>query len=261
MYYGLKDVNLSYGKKKILNNFTLEFEKGLITALVGKNGSGKSTILKALVGSLKPESGDIILEDVSFHNYKRKDIARKIGYLPQSQEVINDIDVYTLVSYGRYPYKNLGFNLNAEDKKKIDEALVLVGLKDKEYESLKNLSGGERQRAWLGMILVQEAKILILDEPTTYLDITYQIEVLELIKKLKEEYGLTIILVLHDLNLTARYADKVVMMKDGMKKYEGNIREILNHKNLYEIFEISMQILEDEINHVPYFIPMKEDVK
>jgi iron complex transport system ATP-binding protein len=164
--------------------------------------------------------------------------------------------VRTLVSYGRYPHGKFGKGLTLEDKKIVDETLAFTGLTDLQFQTLSTLSGGERQRAWIAMAICQRTEILILDEPTTYLDISYQVEVLELVQKLNRQFGTTIIMVLHDLNLAARYSDKLYAIKNRGVHSEGCPKEIITCENLYEVFEINAEIFEDKINGCPYFIPL-----
>ena len=257
MYLGLKNVTIKYDKRTVIDNLSLEIEKGKITALIGKNGAGKSTIIKALSGAIKPIDGDAILEDKRLREYKGKEIAKMIGYLPQIADEFLDMDVYTMVSYGRFPHKKLGFSLNDYDRDLINKALKQVGLIDYRDKPLCKLSGGERQRAWIAMILVQESKILILDEPTTYLDIGFSLELLNLIRRLNKELGLTILMSLHDINLATSYADNTIMLQDGRVAYEGPTKEVINSHNLEEIFDSSMKSICD--NDMTYFIPYRKE--
>ncbi len=185
-----------------------------------------------------------------------KFIAQKIAYLAQVHPSPPDIDVRTLVSYGRYPYTKFGRGLTAVDGEVIDRVLQMTGLMTLQHQVLSTLSGGERQRAWIAMTICQEPEILILDEPTTYLDISYQVEVLELIRRLNREMGITIIMVLHDLNLAARYSDRLYAIKDGGLCASGRPAEVLTRQNLKEIFQIDAVVYQDEINHCPFFIPL-----
>lgn len=257
MYFGFKDISIKYGKKQILSNVNINFPKGKIITLIGKNGCGKSSLLKTISHSVTPCSGCVMYENKPIAKYKSKEIAKKIAYLPQVHYSPPDIDVRTLVSYGRYPHTKFGRGMTLEDKYIIDETLKFTGLEALQGQILSTLSGGERQRAWIAMAICQKPEILILDEPTTYLDISYQVEVLELVRKLNTEFGITIIMVLHDLNLAARYSDKLYIIKDGDVYAEGYPEDIITTKNLYDVFEIEAEIFEDKINQCPFFIPQK----
>lgn len=257
MYFEFRNISINYGKKKVLNDVSLMFKKGTISTIIGQNGCGKSSLLRTLSRKVKYSGGYIILEDKEIKTYNRKVLAKKIAYLPQIHDAPSDIDVRTLVSYGRYPHMKFGKTLSRTDNEIIDFALEAAGLKHLEFCSTNTLSGGERQRAWIAMTICQQPEILILDEPTTYLDISYQVEVLELVKKLNREMGLTIIMVLHDLNLAARYSDYLYAIKDNTLFGVGTPKEIITKKNLEEIFKIKATILNDEDNNCPFFIPQK----
>ncbi|MBQ9764781.1 MAG: ABC transporter ATP-binding protein [Lachnospiraceae bacterium] len=257
MYFGFKNMMIRYGNKTVLEDITTEFPKGSVVTIIGQNGCGKSSLLKTVSKAVTPKSGDILYEDKPLSSYRPKDLAKKIAYLPQVHNSPPDIDVRTLVSYGRYPYSRLGRGLTSDDAKVIDETLALTGLTHLQDRILSTLSGGERQRAWIAMTICQEPEILILDEPTTYLDISYQVEVLELVKHLNQKLGLTIIMVLHDLNLAARYSDYLYAIQGGQLHACGTPREVLTRTNLKHIFNIDANICEDEWNSCPYFIPLK----
>ncbi len=257
MYFGFKDISISYGKREILNKVTLEFEEGKIYSIIGQNGCGKTSLLKLISKVVKQTSGDVYLSEKSLKDIKSKDIAKTIAYVSQYHPDLSDIDVRTLVSYGRYPYKKIGQGTNAEDREIIDKAIKLTNLEALQNNSVSTLSGGERQRAWIAMALAQQPKILILDEPTTYLDISYQIEVLDLISELNKELGITIIMVLHDLNLASRYSDYLYALKDKKVFAYGTPEEVITFENLNEVFNIESKITKDEISNKPYFYPIK----
>lgn len=254
MYFTFEDISISYGKKNVLDHITLEFQKGSINTIIGKNGCGKSSLLKTLTKKVD-YTGRLIFENKELSSYKKKELARRIAYLPQIHSSPEDITVRTLVGYGRYPYTKFGHSLNDEDEKKIDFALEAAGLTHLQHQETQTLSGGERQRAWIAMCICQDPEVLILDEPTTYLDLSYQVEVLELIKKLNQELGITIIMVLHDLNLSARYSDFLYAIKDHKVYQVGKPEEMINEKNLEELFNIKAKVIFDNENRCPYFIP------
>lgn len=257
MYFGFEDILIKYGKKQVLSHVTVSVSKGQVVTLIGKNGCGKSSLLKTVFRAVTPTEGRIVYDGRNINDYKPKELAKKIAYLPQVHFSPPDINVRTLVSYGRYPHTKFGRGLTIEDKDIIDETLAFTGLSKLSDQTLSTLSGGERQRAWLAMSICQKPQILILDEPTTYLDISYQVEVLELIRRLNENYGTTIIMVLHDINLAARYSHRLFAIKDGGVFAEGAPENIVTKENLYSVFEIEAEIFEDKINGCPFFIPQK----
>ncbi len=257
MYFGFKNITINYGKKQVLEDVTLEFKKGSINTIIGQNGCGKSSLLRTLTRKVTFKGDGIIFNDKKISEYNRKEIAKHIAFLPQVHEMPSDIDVKTLVSYGRYPYLKFGHTLSNEDKQMVEYALVSSGIKHLENQIVSTLSGGERQRAWIAMNICQNPEILILDEPTTYLDISYQVEVLELVKKLNKEKGITVIMVLHDLNLASRYSDYLYVIANKKLYTAGCPKDIITEKNLEKIFKIKAKIIKDEDNLCPFFIPSK----
>lgn len=257
MYFGFKDISVSYGKKPVLTGLTLEVPKGKIVTLIGKNGCGKSTLLKVVPRAVTPKSGAAFYMDKALGAYPPKQTAQKIAYLSQIHTSPPDISIRTLVSYGRYPYSVFGRGLSREDGEIIERALALTGLLELQDRIVGTLSGGERQRAWIAMAVAQEPEVLILDEPTTYLDVSYQVEVLELIRRLNRDCGMTILMVLHDLNFAARYSDLLCAIKNGTIHRFGTPKEIITEENLKEIFDIKASVSEDREHACPYFIPDK----
>jgi len=251
------NLNVNYGDKKIVKNISFHIKNGEIATIIGPNGSGKSTLIKAISRCLKPANGNIYLDDTNINDMNNKVIAQKLAVLPQVKNVSSDISVEELVSYGRYPHLKFGKRLSKQDKDIIDWALEKTGLVDMRKRFAVSLSGGERQRAWIAMSLAQKSKILILDEPTTFLDISYQLEVLELVKELNETLGLTVIMVLHDLNQAARYSDKILVLNNGELCNFGKPKDVISICLLKNIFKIDADIYDDKINECLYFIPRK----
>lgn len=251
------NLNIAYGEKLIIKGLDFKVNKGEIVSIIGPNGSGKSTLVKALSRCIKLKSGEIFLNGKNIYKLPSKEVAREIAILPQVKNVLDDISTEELVSYGRYPHLNFGNRIDKNDEEIIHWAIKKTGLEKFKDRYVATLSGGERQRAWIAMALAQEPKILILDEPTTYLDISYQMEILELIKELNESLGLTVIMVLHDLNHAARYSDSIYVLNDGEICKKGSPNEVINSDLLKDIFRIEAHIYSDDINDCPYFIAHK----
>ncbi len=255
MYFGFQDITITFGKRTVLEHVTMEFERGKLTTIIGPNGCGKSSLLKTVSRTVVPTAGGVIFDDRPITSYAPKELARRIAYLPQVHMSPRDIDIRTLVSYGRYPYKKFGQGMTEEDRRIVEETLELTGLSHMGSRLLNKLSGGEKQRAWIAMTICQQPEVLLLDEPITYLDVGYQVEVLELIRELGERLKITIAMVLHDMNFTARYSDQVYIIKDGSVVDHGGPEQTINAKNMERVFRIGGQIIRDEKNHCPLLIP------
>ncbi|ARK21720.1 MULTISPECIES: ABC transporter ATP-binding protein [Sporosarcina] len=229
-----------------LDDVSTSISKGKVTTIIGPNGCGKSTLLSVLSRSNMPKSGTTSLENRDLVMFKPKEFAKKLAIVYQQNEVPKDLTIEKLVSFGRLPHKTLLQRNQQEDQKAIDWALSVTNLTDKRHKDLEALSGGERQRVWIAMALAQQSEILCLDEPTTYLDIYYQIELLELVKSLNEDYGLTIIMVLHDINQAIRYSDEIIMMKNGRIIAEGPPREVITKDVIKEVYGVNAVFKEDD---------------
>lgn len=248
------DLSVGYGEKLILKNLNIEIPDKKITTIIGSNGCGKSTLLKTMTRIISQQSGATILDGENIANQKTKDLARKMAILPQTPESINGLTVGELVSYGRFPYqKGLG-KLTKRDYEVIDWALEVTGTSDYKYRSVDALSGGQRQRVWIAMALAQETEIIFLDEPTTYLDMAHQLEVLKLLQKLNKEQQRTIIMVLHDLNQAARFADYLIALKDGKIIKAGRCEEVIQSEVLKTVFNIDAFIGKDPRTNKPMCI-------
>ncbi|PIC69786.1 iron ABC transporter ATP-binding protein [Sporosarcina sp. P16b] len=229
-----------------LDDVSTSISKGKVTTIIGPNGCGKSTLLSVLSRSIMPTSGTASLENRDLVMFKPKEFAKKLAIVYQQNEVPKDLTIEKLIGFGRLPHKTLLQRNQEEDCKAIDWALTVTNLTDKRHKDLEALSGGERQRVWIAMALAQQSEILCLDEPTTYLDIYYQIELLELVKSLNEDYGLTIVMVLHDINQAIRYSDEIIMMKNGRIIAEGRPRDIITKDVIKEVYGVNAVFKEDD---------------
>ncbi len=252
-----RNLYIKFDEKEVLKDIKFKVKDEEITTIIGPNGSGKTTLIKALSRCLPPDKGTIYLYGKDIKSIKTREVATKMAILPQIKYISSDITVETLVSHGRYPYLGLGQRLGKEDKKIVEWAMEKTGMMDLKEREVFTLSGGEKQRAWIAMTLCQKTKILILDEPTTFLDISYQLEILELIKELNKSLGLTVIMVLHDLNQAARYSDNIYVLDRGSIFEWGSPQQILRNDLIKNVFKINSHIYDDEINKCLYFIPEK----
>ena len=253
----LENISFSYNKKKeFIQDLSLEFKSGEITTILGPNGSGKSTLLHMMSTYLKPKSGKIYLGDKDLGKLKQKEIAKYISCVYQENEAPDDITVRDLVSFGRNIYSNVKKEDKEENKRMIDFALKATGIEEIQDKKVVNLSGGQKQRAFIAMSLAQNTEVLLLDEPTTYLDIYHQIEILEVVKSLNEKYNITIVMVLHDLNQAINYSHNIVIMKNGNLIKQGKASEVLNEQTIKDVYNVSGYIHKED-NEEIYFIPKK----
>ena len=253
----LENISFSYNKKKeFIQDLSLEFKSGEITTILGPNGSGKSTLLHMMSTYLKPKSGKIYLGDKDLGKLKQKEIAKYISCVYQENEAPDDITVRDLVSFGRNIYSNVKKEDKEENKRMIDFALKDTGIEEIQDKKVVNLSGGQKQRAFIAMSLAQNTEVLLLDEPTTYLDIYHQIEILEVVKSLNEKYNITIVMVLHDLNQAINYSHNIVIMKNGNLIKQGKATEVLNEQTIKDVYNVSGYIHKED-NEEIYFIPKK----
>jgi len=243
----IQDIIVSHdNSRNHLDSVTTAIEKGKITTIIGPNGCGKSTLLSVMSRSNTPKSGRASLENKDLVHYKPKEFAKKLAIVYQQNEVPKDLSIEKLVSFGRLPHNSMLKRNQKEDDKAIEWALSCTNLLDKRHNDLEALSGGERQRVWIAMALAQQSEILCLDEPTTYLDIYYQIEILELVRSLNEKYGLTIVMVLHDINQAIRYSDHIIMMKAGHIIAEGAPRDVITKEVIKEVYDVNAVFKEDD---------------
>ncbi len=250
----VESIRVGYENKTIVHGLSLQIPDGKITTIIGSNGCGKSTLLKAITRILKHESGQVILDGQNISKMKTKDLAKELAILPQSPESAHGLTVEELVSYGRFPYQKGFGNLSQKDKDVIDWALQVTKTEDFRVQSVDALSGGQRQRVWIAMALAQETDIIFLDEPTTYLDMAHQLEVLELLYRLNEEQGRTIVMVLHDLNQAARFSDYIVALSQGELVKFGTAEEVMVPEVLKKVFNIDAVIGQDPRTNKPMCI-------
>lgn len=249
-----RGLTLGYEQHTVIKDLSFCIQAHTITTIIGPNGCGKSTLLRALSKNKKTTSGEILIQQQPITTYSHKDLAKKLAILPQAPIVPDDFLVRDLVSYGRNPYLDWMGRLKEEDYRIIDWAIRETGIAHLQARKISTMSGGERQSAWIAMALAQQPEILLLDEPTTYLDIAHQHEVLELIKKINAETGLTVVMVLHDINQASRYSDRIIAMKEGRKLVEGTPKEVVTQSTLRDIFGVETTIYEEESYQYPYFI-------
>lgn len=249
-----KNLKVKYDEKTILEDINLKFEKGKVYSILGANGCGKTTLLKALSKSIKHYEGEIYLNGTNIKKIKNKEFSKNIASLSQSYDHDIDLKVKELVSYGRNPYKRFLRPLMEDDKKIIDWALDMTNLNSYRERRINKLSGGERQRVWLAMAIAQKAKILLLDEPTSYLDISHQIEILDLVKSINEVEKNTVIMVLHDINHALKYSDEIIIIDNKKIICKANMNEILKENYLDRVFKVDSILLTDsEIDHPIYY--------
>lgn len=258
-------LDIAYEETVIVKNLDLKIPSGKITSIIGPNGCGKSTVLKALGRILKPKSGTILLKGQDIHQLKTKEIAKKMAILPQTPTAPSGLAVQDLIAYGRFPHQSGFGKLNQKDIEMIDWALSVTRLTDLKLREVDTLSGGQRQRVWIAMALAQETDLILLDEPTTYLDLAHQLEILELLKDLNENQGCTIAMVLHDLNLAARFSDYMIAVREGGIVKEGIPDQVMTAAVLKKVFSIDAEIVRDpRLGHpvcITYDILKEEPVK
>lgn len=250
------ELRLAYGDRVVVDQLDVAVANNTITAVIGPNGCGKSTLLRGLGRLLPPKRGSVLLDGKEIHRMSTKEVARTLGVLPQSPVAPEGLSVADLVARGRHPHQAWYRQWSSGDESAVAEALEMTGIGDLADRALDELSGGQRQRAWLSMALAQGTDVLLLDEPTTYLDLSHQIDVLELIGRLHDDSGRTVVMVLHDLNLAARYADRLVAMNEGRIVAEGDPHEVLTEDLLSDVFELKARVVEDPVMGTPMVVPV-----
>ncbi|EHC11183.1 ABC transporter ATP-binding protein [Fischerella thermalis CCMEE 5273] len=251
-----KSLSLAYDGVPIIRDLNLAIPSGQISVLVGANGCGKSTLLRGLARLLKPLGGTVYLDGESIFKLSTKEVAQQLGILPQGPVAPEGLTVRDLVAQGRYPYQNWLQQWSAKDEKIVQQALEITNLLDLAERELDTLSGGQRQRAWIAMALAQDTDILLLDEPTTFLDLAHQIEVLDLLYELHQTQGRTIVMVLHDLNHACRYADYLVAVKDGRIFTAGEPKQVMTEEMVQEVFGLECRVVNDPVVGTPMCVPI-----
>lgn len=250
-----KDLTLGYGDDIIIDDLNMTVPKGEITVFIGANGCGKSTLLRSMARLLKPKEGGVVLNGENIAKMPTKEVAKQLSILPQSPISPEGLTVEDLVKQGRHPYKSMFNRWSGEDEDAVNEALESTNMLDLRDRAVDSLSGGQRQRAWIAMILAQKTDTILLDEPTTYLDMTHQIEVLDLLFELNEKHNSTIVMVLHDLNLACRYAHNIVAIKDKKVHVQGKPEEIISCNMVHDVFQMRCDVTYDPVFGTPMCIP------
>ncbi|MBS7813627.1 ABC transporter ATP-binding protein [Roseococcus pinisoli] len=250
-------LDIAYAGRRVIEGLSVAVPAGGITALIGPNGSGKSTLLRVLARLMRPEGGEVLLDGQAIHRLPTRQVARRIGLLPQGPLAPDGLSVRDLVGYGRFPHQGLLGGVSAEDREAIDRAIALTGLRELQETAVDRLSGGQRQRAWIAMAIAQRTETLLLDEPTTFLDLAHQMEVMNLLERLNREEGRSIVMVLHDINQAARHAGHMVALRDGRILMEGAPEAVVTAGMLRAVFGIEAEIMTDPATGRPWCLPRR----
>ena len=249
-------VRLGYGERAVVDHLSVRIPDAAVTVIVGANACGKSTLLRGMARLLRPASGAVLLDGVAIHRTPTRQVARTLGLLPQSPTTPEGVTVVDLVGRGRHPHQGAFRRRSAADEEAVVEALRLTGTTDLAARVVDELSGGQRQRVWIAMALAQGTDLLLLDEPTTYLDLAHQVEMLDLLADLNARRGTTIVMVLHDLNLAARYADHLVALAGGRVVAEGTPGDVVTEDVVRGVFDLDCRVITDPVSHTPLVVPV-----
>ncbi|MGE3077056.1 MAG: ABC transporter ATP-binding protein [Dehalococcoidia bacterium] len=250
----VRDVSLGYGTRKAVDRVSFTVESGEMVSIVGPNGSGKSTLLRGMSRLQRPTSGHVLLDDVDIRSMGSKQVARSLAILPQSPDGGSDLTVQQLVYRGRFPHQGLLQRVTRSDVEAVNWAMHASDVVTLSARPMASLSGGERQRAWIALALAQQPKVLLLDEPTSFLDISHQVEVMHLLRRLNHQ-GITVVAVLHDLVLAGRFTDRVIAMREGRIAFDGPPSEVLEPRGLGEVFGVGMMVIPDPETGLPIPLP------
>ncbi|HEY8583685.1 MAG TPA: ABC transporter ATP-binding protein [Capillimicrobium sp.] len=250
-------LTVGYDDRVVVEGLDLEIPRGRLTAVVGGNGCGKSTMLRALARLLRPRAGQVLLDGDAIAKLPTKEVAKRVGLLPQSPIAPDGLTVEGLVARGRYPHQSVFRHWSAGDEAVVEEALAATGVTDLRDRPLDELSGGQRQRAWIAMALAQQTDTLLLDEPTTFLDLAHQIEVLDLLDELVHHGGRTVVMVLHDINQACRYADHVVAMREGRIHVAGAPADVVDAAFVRDVFGVEAEVVDDPVTGTPLCVPAR----
>ena len=253
-------LTLGYADTDVVRELDLRVPTGQVTVIVGANACGKSTLLRGLARLLKPRAGSVLLDGAAIHRLPTKQVARTLGLLPQNPIAPEGVTVADLVARGRHPHHGPFGRWTAEDDEAVAEALVLTDTLELADRVVDELSGGQRQRVWIALALAQGTDLLLLDEPTTYLDVAHQVEMLDLLAELNQRRGTTIVMVLHDLNLSARYADHLVALHTGRVVAEGTPRDVVTEEVVRTVFGLDNRVIDDPVSHTPLVVPVGRHV-
>lgn len=248
-------LSLAYGDHHVVRDLSIDFTPGAITSIVGPNGCGKSTVLRSLARLLKPHSGQVLLGNTPVHDIAPRRYARSVGLLPQHPVAPDGITVADLVGRGRTPHQGFFGRWSSQDYLAVAEAMDTTGVSELAHAPVNELSGGQRQRVWIAMALAQHTDVLLLDEPTTYLDVKHQLEVLDILTDLNKTRGTTVIMVLHDLNLSARYSDELIALRDGAIVAHGAPETVITAETVREVFSIDSTVIADPVSDTPAVMP------
>ncbi|AQS73060.1 ABC transporter ATP-binding protein [Corynebacterium ammoniagenes] len=249
-------VSVNYGERSVLQDLNVDIQRGAVTSIVGPNGCGKSTLLRTMSRLLNPSHGEVVLDGQSISELPTRKLATWLGLLPQSPIAPDGITVADLVGRGRTPHQGLLGRWSGQDYEIVAESLEATGISDLAERSIDELSGGQRQRVWIALALAQRTETLLLDEPTTYLDVKHQLDVLDLLTELNHTRGTTIVMVLHDLNLAARYSDELVAVSGGHVVAQGKPHEVITQETIANVFDIDSIIITDPVSNLPAVMPI-----
>lgn len=255
MMLQVRNLKVSYGATVIVDGIDLDVPQGGVTTIIGPNGCGKSTLLRATAGLIASDSGTVTLNGVDTTKLKRREIARQLAVLPQTPVAPEGLTVRDLVSRGRHPHQSWLRQASAEDARAVDAVMELTNIAEFADRPLEWLSGGQRQRAWIAMVLAQDTPLVFLDEPTTYLDLSHSVEVLSLVRRLADQEGRTVLMVLHDLNLAARYSDQLIVMRRGEVRAVGAPTEVVTESLLSRVFDLPAVVASDPVSGGPLVVP------